>query len=75
MFYKVTAVGQLYKKSVGKGILSSTWSLRDFVLSGVHLIYYKNGKKRGEYDISGCIVRKPITPEEAKQPSAKYVRF
>ena len=35
------------------------------------MIYYKKGEKRGEWDISGCKVRK-VTPEEAKQPAAKF---
>ena len=45
--YEVTAVGKLYTKSIGKGILGgSKWKLRDFALSGVSFIYYKNGNKK-----------------------------
>jgi hypothetical protein len=66
--YEVAAIGDLYKKNLtGR----KTWNLREFALTGVQLIYYKKGVKRGEWDISGCKVRK-ITPEEAQQPAAKF---
>jgi hypothetical protein len=69
--YEVTAIGNLYKKNF-HGIRK--WNLREFALSGVSLLYYKDKVIRGEYDISGCTVLK-ITPEEAKQKSAKYVSY
>ena len=66
--YEVAAIGDLYKKNLSG---RKTWNLREFALTGVQLIYYKNQVKRGEWDISGCKVRK-ITAEEAQQPAAKY---
>jgi hypothetical protein len=67
--YEVTAVGNLYKKNFHG---TRKWNLREFALTGVHLLYYKDRVIRGEYDISGCTIR-CISAEEAKQPSAKYV--
>jgi len=66
--YEVAAIGDLYKKNPqGR----RTWNLREFALTGVQLIYYKKGVKRGEWDISGCKIRK-ISAEEAQQPAAKF---
>lgn len=66
--YEVAAIGDLYKKNVAG---RKTWNLREFALTGVLMIYYKKGVKRGEWDISGCKVRK-VSPEEAQQPAAKF---
>lgn len=66
--YEVAAIGELFKKNIGG---RRKWNLRNFGLSGNRFIYCKNSEKRGEYDISGCTVRK-ITAEEAKLPSAKF---
>ena len=67
--YEVVAIGDLYYKK----ILSrrKAWSLREFALTGVLLIYYKKGVKRGEWDISGCNVRKNSV-EEAQQPTTLF---
>lgn len=66
--YEVAAIGDLYKKNLAG---RKTWNLREFALTGVQLIYYKKGVKRGEWDISGCKVRK-ISAEEAQEPAAKF---
>jgi hypothetical protein len=40
-------------------------------LTNVYLVYYnKKGEKRGQWDISDCIVR-PLTPEEAGSKAAQ----
>lgn len=64
---EISATGDLWKLSVTGGKL---WSLRKFVLTNIYLVYYnKKGEKRGQWDISNCIVR-PMTPEEAGSKSA-----
>ena len=63
--YEVAAIGNLYKKNF-HGLRK--WNLREFALTGVHLLYYKEKVRRGEWDISDCTVR-CITGEEANQPS------
>ena len=66
---EVIAVGDLLKKT-NSGFKKS-WNLRRFTLRNVFLTYYKVGDKRGEFDISGCTVRK-ITSEECGNPAAKF---
>jgi len=64
---EISAVGELWKQSQTGGKL---WSLRKFVLTNVYLIYYnQKGEKRGQWDITDCIVR-PLTPQEAGSKSA-----
>ena len=63
----VVCIGDLHKKNLtGR----KQWNIRRFALVGSFLVYYKQGAKRGEWDISGCTVRK-TTPEECNQPAAK----
>lgn len=65
---EVVCIGDLHKKNLtGR----KQWNIRRFALVGSYLIYYKQGSKRGEWDISGCTVRK-MTPEECNQPAAKF---
>ena len=65
--YEVAAIGDLYKKNLSG---RKAWNLREFALTGVQMIYYKKGVKRGEWDISGCKIRK-ISAEEAQESAAK----
>lgn len=65
---EVVCVGDLHKKNT-TGLKS--WNLRRFALIGVYMVYYKQGIKRGEWDITGCNIRN-MTPEEAGEPSAKF---
>ena len=65
---EISATGDLWKQSQTGGKL---WSLRRFVLTNIYLVYYnKKGEKRGQWDISDCILR-PMTPEEAGSKSAQ----
>ena len=66
--YEVAAIGELYKRNISG---RRKWNRRNFALSGNRLIYCKDSVKRGEYDISGCTVRK-ITLDDAKQPFAEF---
>jgi hypothetical protein len=66
---EVVATGELFKKS---NTGSKTWALRNFVLTGLYLIYYtKDGQFKGKMDISDCFA-KTITPEECGTKNAKY---
>ena len=65
---EVVCIGDLHKKNL-TGF--KTWNLRRFALIGNNMVYYKNGMKRGEWDITGCTVR-AMTSEECNQSAAKY---
>ena len=66
---EITATGDLWKQSQTGGKL---WSLRRFVLTNIYLVYYnKKGEKRGQWDISDCILRS-MSPEEAGSKSAQH---
>ena len=65
---EISATGDLWKQSTTGGKL---WSLRKFVLTNVYMVYYnKKGEKRGQWDISNCIVRQ-LTPEDAGSKAAQ----
>ena len=65
---EIVATGQLYKQ----GTTHKNWQLRKFILSGIYLIYFdKSGEKKGQWDITGCTVKK-VSPEECNMPSAAY---
>ena len=65
---EVVCVGDLHKKNL-TGFKS--WNLRRFALIGNNMVYYKNGLKRGEWDITGCTVR-AMTADECNQSAAKF---
>jgi hypothetical protein len=65
---EVVCIGDLHKKNVSG---RKAWNLRRFALLGVNMVYYKQGIKRGEWDITGCTIRK-MSPEECNQPAAKF---
>jgi hypothetical protein len=68
---ETVAVGDLFKLGGSQGG-RRTWNLRRFYLAGIYLSYYsRSGKKKGQWDIRGCSVRK-TTPEECKMPDALY---
>jgi hypothetical protein len=65
---EVVCIGDLHKKNLSG---RRTWNLRRFALIGITMVYYKQGVKRGEWDIGGCTIRK-MTPEECHEPAAKF---
>ena len=65
---EIVASGELYKQ----GSQRKSWNLRRFILSGISLIYFDpKGVKKGEFDITGCTVRK-ISAEEIGTPQAVF---
>lgn len=66
---EITATGDLWKQSQTGGKL---WSLRRFILTNIYLVYYnKKGEKRGQWDISDCILQQ-MSSEEAGSKSAQH---
>ena len=66
---EIVATGELYKQSSSG---SKTWALRTVALASVYLMYYtKDGKLKGQIDITGCTI-KLMTAEECGSKNAKY---
>jgi thioredoxin-related protein len=66
---EIVATGELYKQSSSG---SKTWALRTISLASVYLMYYtKDGKLKGQVDISGCKVNL-MTAEDLGSKNAKY---
>lgn len=65
---EIVATGELFKL----GSQRKNWMLRKFVLSGIYMHYFDtNGQKRGQWDITECVVKK-ISPEECSMNAAKF---
>lgn len=65
---EVVCIGDLHKKNT-TGL--KAWNLRRFALVGVNMVFYRQGIKRGEEDITECNIY-DMTPEECGEPSAEF---
>ena len=62
------AIGELYHQNH----VTKYFSLRKFFLSNIYLLYFnRDGEKKGQLDITDCVVNK-ATADEAGMPAAVY---